>query len=491
MAFPFDFIGEDQMTELSNAANKAFLVQRTGGFGSDDPTLTKAVNGAGVGANTGGDILGIQPLIASVGVAIGGSVIDLELLKGGADMPKPAQGSFTVGGDILINASIRNGMEAVHRNITQDRNPTAEYADGSGSYPSAHTVVPAAALGGTNDADVDHTANIVAIPAAIEYEVDPTITLTGSPALKTGALEGVVTIEGTDRNSVSISRVARWNSTNIGTLASQKVGGFFKTITKVTSTGFAAATMGAVSVTDRATKITYTPYDLAIVDYLDLEIDIGNLTPFSFLSGVTNGVGFNFARDEVVQYTLGCLFGKTNIRQNLIGGNGVTVLPSGVNFATPEVYVGTQCEVEVAGVKIPLDSAALNMSQSFVPGPYIGKTIWPKKPRRSGYRTLNLVLNFPATAQNNWLQYFQAHADFENVIVRAASGVEGTSGQFGGTIEWQFNDLVLSEAPAITTGGQDVAAQTATLMPYSNDTNAAYKIVSVQDDYEERLFRYA
>ena len=49
MAFPFDFIDEDLMTELSNAANKAFLLQRTGGFGSDAPTLTKAVNGTAAG----------------------------------------------------------------------------------------------------------------------------------------------------------------------------------------------------------------------------------------------------------------------------------------------------------------------------------------------------------------------------------------------------------------------------------------------------------
>jgi hypothetical protein len=192
-----------------------------------------------------------------------------------------------------------------------------------------------------------------------------------------------------------------------------------------------------------------------------------------------------------VQYTLGCLFGKTNIRQNLIGGAGVTVVPATVETVVPEVFVGTQCEVEVDGTLIPLDNAALNMSQSLVPGPYIGKTIWPKKPRRSGYRSLSLNLNFPATSQNNWLQYFQAHADFENVVVRARNGVEGTNGQFGGVIEWSFKDLVLSEAPTISTPGQDVAAQTAVLQPFSNTEDAAYKIVSIQDDYPEKLYRYA
>ena len=138
---------------------------------------------------------------------------------------------------------------------------------------------------------------------------------------------------------------------------------------------------------------------------------------------------------------------------------------------------------------IPLDSAALNMSQNYIPGPYIGKTIWPKKPRRSGYRTLNLNLTFPATEQNNWLQYFQAHADFENVIVRAKDGVTGTNGKFGGVIEWSFNQLVLSESPAISTPGQDVASQSATLMPYSDNEDAAFNIVQIQNGYE-RLHRY-
>ena len=202
-------------------------------------------------------------------------------------------------------------------------------------------------------------------------------------------------------------------------------------------------------------------------------------------------MGFNFTRDEAVQYTLGCLFGKVGIREGLAGTAAVTTLPAGIKIASPEVFVGTQCEVEVDGVVIPLENAALNMSQSYVPSPYIGKTLWPKKPRRSGYRTLNLNLGFPATQENNWLQYFQAHADFESVIVRANSGVEGTNGAFGGIIEWGFEKLVLSEAPTIGTSGQDVASQTAVLRPYSNDEDAAYKIVSIQDDYEEKLHRYA
>ena len=487
MGFPFDFIDEDAMTELSNAANKAFLLQRTDGFGSDPPTITKAVNGTTAGSNTGGDIFGLQPLIASIGVAIGGSVIDLELLKGGADMPRPAQGSFTVQGDIVVNAPVRNGMELIHRNITQDKNPTAEYA-GTGSQPAAHTVVTSTALAGVNDIDIDHT--VIIIPPAIKYEVEPMVVLTGTPALKSGVLEAVVEVTGTDRNGTTIKRVARYNASNIA-VGTKGVGGYFKTITDVISTGFTAASMGSVTVEDTATKITYEPYDFGIVDYLDLELDIGNLIPFSFFGGVVNGVGFNFARDAVVQYTLGCLFGKVGIRENVSGGSAPTVLPSGIITANPEVFVGTQCEVEVNGVVLPLESAALNMSQSYVASPYIGKTIFPKKPRRSGYRTLNLNLSFPATSENNWLQYFQAHADFENVIVRAKNGVVGTNGSFGGLIEWTFNDLVLSEAPTIATSGQDIASQSAVLMPYSNNDDAAYNIVSIQANNPEKLHRYA
>ena len=489
MGFPFDFIGEDDMTELINSANKVTLLQRTDGFGNSAPTLTKAVNGTAVDANTGGDIYSPQPLIASVGVAIGGSVIDLELVKGGSDMPRPAQGSFTVQGDIMVNASVRNGMELIHRNITQDRNPTAEYA-GGGSFPAPHEVVAAEALALANDADKstgDFT--IVDIPAGIEYEVEPIVELSGTPAVNSDSLEGVVTIIGTDRNDVVIKRVARFS----GTLASgeeQKVGGYFKTITGVESTGFTTATEGSVTVDDNATRVTYEPYDLAISDYLDMELDIGNLVPFGFFSGVVNGVGFNFTREQVVQYTLGCLFGEVAIRESLVRAETVPTIPATIEKADSQVFVGTQCEVEVDGVCIPLDSAALNMSQAYVPSPYISKTIWPKKPRRSGYRTLNLNLTFPATVDNNWLQYFQAHADFENVIVRARDGVLGTNGSFGGVIEWSFDNLVLSEAPAISTPGQDVVSQSATLMPYSDNEDAAYSIASIQNGYE-MLFRYA
>ena len=253
-----------------------------------------------------------------------------------------------------------------------------------------------------------------------------------SPALKTGALEGVVKITGTDQNDVTITRVARFS----GTLAmgdEKKVGGYFKTIDSIECSGFTTATEGHVTVEDKATRVTYEPYDLAISDYLDMELDIGNLVPFGFFSGVVNGVGFNFARDAVVQYTLGCLFGQVNIRKSLTGGDSVPTIPATIETADSQVFVGTQCEVEVGGVVIPLDSAALNMNQAYVPGPYIGKTIWPKKPRRSGYRSLSLNLAFPATQNNNWLQYFQAHADFENVIVRAKKRCHWDTG----TIRWR------------------------------------------------------
>ena len=488
MGFPFDFIDENDMTELINSNNKVTLLQRTGGFGSDAPTLTLAANGMTVGSNTGGEIYSPQPLIASVGVALGGSVVDLELVKGGSDMPRPAQASFTVQGDIIVNASVRNGMELIHRNITQDRNPEMEYA-GGGSFPAEHEVVAAEALALASDADKStNDFTIVAIPAGIEYEVEPKVELSGTPAVNSDSLEGVVTITGEDRNGVEIKRVARFS----GTLASgdaKSVGGYFKTITGVESTGFTTATEGKVTVDDNATRVTYEPYDLEISDYLDMELDIGNLVPFGFFSGVVNGVGFNFTRDAVVQYTLGCLFGEVAIRESLVRAETVPAIPATIEKADSEVFVGTQCEVEVDGTVIPLDSAAMNMSQNYIPGPYIGKTIWPKKPRRSGYRTLNLNLTFPATEQNNWLQYFQAHADFENVIVRAKDGVTGTNGKFGGVIEWSFNQLVLSESPAISTPGQDVASQSATLMPYSDNEDAAFNIVQIQNGYE-RLHRY-
>ena len=498
MGFPFDFIGEDDMTELINSANKVTLLQRTDGFGNSAPTLTLADNSmtltAGVGTNSGGEIYSPQPLIASVGVAIGGSVIDLELVKGGSDMPRPAQGSFTVQGDIMVNASVRNGMELIHRNITQDRNPSYEYA-GGGSFPAEQNVLADdTPLAGASDADITYTLTstpaVVQIDSTmIEYEVEPKVELSGTPAVNSDSLEGVVEITGTDRNDVTIKRVARFS----GTLASgdaKSVGGYFKTIESIKCSGFTTATEGGVTVDDNATKVTYEPYDLAISDYLDMELDIGNLVPFGFFSGVVNGVGFNFTRDAVVQYTLGCLFGQVNIRESLIGAATVPAIPATIEKADSEVFVGTQCEVEVDGTIIPLDSAALNMSQNYVPSPYIGKTIWPKKPRRSGYRTLNLNLTFPATVDNNWLQYFQAHADFENVIVRAKDGAEGTSGKFGGIIEWSFYNLVLSESPAISTPGQDVASQSAALMPYSDNEDAAFNIAQIQNGYE-RLYRYA
>lgn len=485
MAIIFDFVDEDSMSELSNAANKIIVAQRTGGFGSDLPTLSKAVNSkVTADTNTGGDIFPRQPLIASMGVSIGGNTVDIEQLKGGADMPKTAQGSFTVGGDIICNIPIRNGMELIHRNITQDRNPAAKYHGGT-TYPSEWEIV---AESDANDDEATHTHT--AKPSAIKNEVNPNVVISNSPSIASGAIEAVVTIEGTDRNGVAISRITSWTASDL-TTTTKVAGGFFKTITAVKSKGFGAGKV-EVNATDLATELTFTPYDSEIVDYFDIEVGIGNLVPFSFYGGVINTVAFSMSRDEVVQYTLGTLFGNVGIRKSLSNGTSPTAFPSGVNTPVPEVYVGTQCEVEVAGTSVPLDSATVNLNQSYIPSPYIGKTLWPKKPRRNAYRSISLSLTFPATSQNNWLQYFQTHATFEDVIVRMQSGVVGTTGQFGGSVEWHFEKLVLAEAPTIATAGQDTAIQTANLVAFSDTESAAFSIKSVTEKYgaTEQLYRY-
>ena len=96
---------------------------------------------------------------------------------------------------------------------------------GGGTRPAEHTVVTSAALGDTTDVV---TQTVIPIPAAIKYEVEPMVVLTGTPALKSGKLEAVVEVEGTDRNGVTIRRVARYNASNIAA-GTKGVGGYFAT----------------------------------------------------------------------------------------------------------------------------------------------------------------------------------------------------------------------------------------------------------------------
>ena len=269
-------------------------------------------------------------------------------------MTKAALGSISIANGIQVLSSAQGGIEWLLRNWCQDPNPSYEYR-GGGSYPALANVVAAAA------ANTDGTPKmhvVATIPNTIKYVVDPKITLSGSPAIHANSLYGWVRIKGTDINGIAIETENRWTTAQLAT-PSQQTGQWFKTITEVHSGGFSAGSV-AVSVQDESTTITFTPHDLVLIDFFALEYDYGGLVPFTYRDLIANTISANIARDTAVVWGVGVLGGVANIRGNVAGGSDPSVIPADVGRASIETFSGTECYVEVDGIRLYATGATLN-----------------------------------------------------------------------------------------------------------------------------------
>lgn len=471
---------------LSSANDKTLLFQQDG-HGDHSLVVTPAHNGTAAGSNSGGNVFRKQANILDADIAVQGAKIAVPYKTGNAASTKMAQGSVNIANGIQVLASADYGLEWLYRNWCQDKNPSYEYR-GGGSYPAAHTVVASAAL---HDTRAQHT--IVAIPNTIKYVVQPKITLSGSPTIDSNKLYGVVYITGTDVNGRTVDAQARWTTPQLASTPVVQLPEWVRTVTKVESEGFTAGNI-VVSVEDLSTDITYVPQDLILVDFVSLEYDYGGLVPFSFRDLVFETINANIARDTVATYGIGVLGGVAGVRENISGGADPTPTPAGVERASTEIFIGTECYVEIDGQRFPMTGATINGAQGNINADYLDYDLWQTgKPRRNAKRTLSINCTVQASVQNDFNSLFFQNATLPDVKFVQRAAARGTYAKYDSLTEWHMFQCEIESTPSIQSAGESAIPQTVVLKAFDNDGNPEFNIKSSQPSYaaDSRLYHYA
>ena len=121
-----------------NPIDGSFIVFQDTDFGKRTYMTAATINAAAKGANTGGDMLPVQPVISESTLSVEGNKIAIMSMKQNPTPNRPAQGRLNVVNGFQTQLSV-TGVEELLRNIAQDQHPTATYR-GGGSKPAKHTV---------------------------------------------------------------------------------------------------------------------------------------------------------------------------------------------------------------------------------------------------------------------------------------------------------------------------------------------------------------
>ena len=468
-----------------NPIDGAFLMFQDTDFGKRTYDATAAVNGSAAGANTGGDMLPVQPVISEAAMSVEGNKIAVMSLKQNPTPNRPAQGRLNVVNGFQTQLSV-TGCEELLRNIAQDPDPDVTYR-GGGSQPSTHTMV-AAATAGTQSTAVTHT--IVAIPATFLFPVKLTATLSATPALHADAVKATVTIEGKDINGNVITNVLTWTASTISSVANMETLDYFdpaETIT-VVSKGFNAGEV-AVTVADPSKTITYTPNNDP-TNFLAFEIEHGGKTPYAFLDSVIHTVEYGIAEDTIVA-NCGVLSAFGRVRQNINGGDMpiVATLPTGVTRTDAQVYTGVESYLEIDGDRVAMENLTVAIVNGFDLPFYHNYSLWPEsQPRRMELRMLTVTATLPYDAAQDFETNYLQNRQIENVRSVIATGAAGTIGAYDSSLACEMTKGFQMSMPSPQGSGTTPLTQNVVIEAFTDADEADYKLISNQPSQPYMLY---
>ena len=466
-----------------NPIDGAFLVFQDTDFGKRTYDVAAAVNGTAKGANTGGDMLPVQPVISESNLSVEGNKIAVMSLKQNPTPNRPAQGRLNVANGFQTQLSA-TGVEELLRNIAQDQNPDITYR-GGGSQPSTHTMV-AAATAGTQSTPVTHT--IVAIPATFLFPVRLKATLSATPALDSAAVKATVTISGKDLNGNTLTNELRWTAATIGSVTNLETLDYFdptETIS-VISKGFSAGEV-AVTVEDPSKTITYTPNNDP-TNFLAFEVNQGGKVPQSFMDAVVQQVEWGIAEETIVA-NCGVIAAFGRVRQNINGGDTPTTLSTGVSRVDSQVYTGVESYLEIDGERVAMENLTVAIVNGFDLPFYHNYSLWAEsQPRRMELRMLTITATLPYDAVQDFETNYLQNRQIDNIKAVLATGAVGTFGAYDASLICEMTKGFQMSMPSAQGAGTTPLTQNVVIEAFTDASEADYKLISNQPNQPYALY---
>ena len=468
-----------------NPIDGSFTVFQDTVFGQRTYDTAVTDNGSTAGANSGGDMLPVQPVISESSLSVEGNKIAIMSMKQNPTPNRPAQGRLNVANGFQTQLSV-TGVEELLRNIAQDQNPTVTYR-GGGSQPAEHTVV-AAATAGTQAAPVTHT--IVVIPATFLFPVRLKATLSASPApaLDTAAVKATVTITGKDINGNTITNVLTWTASTIGTVTNLETLDYFdptETVT-VVSKGFSAGSV-AVTVDDPSKTITYTPNNDP-TNFLAFEVNQGGKVPQSFMDAVIQQVEYGIAEDSIVA-NCGVLSAFGRVRQNINGGDTPTPLSTGVTRASSQVYTGVESYLDIDGERVAMENLTVAIVNGFDLPFYHNYSLWAEsQPRRMELRMLTITATLPYDEVQDFETNYLQNRQVDNIRAVLATGAGGTIGNYDASLICEMTKGFQMSMPSAQGSGTTPLTQNVVIEAFTDASEADYTLISNQPEQPYVLY---
>ena len=394
-------IGKNAVKGQSGSFSRLLIAEQIDYASEAAIDVTSPIVIAENGDKTGGDFYRLQPLLNSATLAAEGTTIASEFLDGTAAQRKDAAGASDIGGALNLGLS-GDGTALVLRMITQDKDPVWHIAGGTGkTLPSSVNVVANGELLKNTAGSATIASDLSAVKNPVRLLIVPsaTATLAGS--------RGIVTITGTDHAGDEIIENVAFTTHNF--MLPALTGLWYSTVTNVKSSGWAEAsgkTYG-ISAKDESVEVLFRPQDEDLVCYWTIEESKGNV-PNTYYGAIMQDMAMTIARDSLVGLECTFLGRKSRLYSNVAGGT-VRSDASALEYASPDVFSGWQCNFTAENTDIPLSVTGLTftINQNLEYTNVLGSHFQPSPPIRTSKRLVQVEATVLYSPQNNLSEYFR------------------------------------------------------------------------------------
>lgn len=344
-----------------------------------------------------------------------------------------------------IDASEPANFDAGQYAISYDKPPQFAVVDGASLANVLATTTDTLETGSGSFGESGRS-DTTAMPVYVKFA--------GSPSITTGRISGRIYVTGTDEQGESVTENIRVLPTDL--TKTVRSGMYFKTITSVTSEGFAAGTYDMNAVNEAA-NVTFEP-STALPVFLTIEA--GKTQRPSLYRNVNfTTTAINFSRTEPVRFIATTLGGRTQHGRNGKGGTSPTNRSS-LLYTSDDVFSGWQAQILSRGIEFAVQSATLTINHNLEPSALLGDRFSVSPPTASDEREVILTMELLTDNENDFREIYDNNEDMDDVVVRLTNVAQGA---YPHRILFEFPRMQITEDPDYTVNGFGLVGSTLSL----------------------------
>lgn len=327
--------------------------------------------------------------------------------------------------DVPFTLTVTPTSAATLANTAVDATIVIEGTDAQGRFQSVTLTFPDASK---TDAQTTTKKFIEVTKVSVEGwsagKVTISVSLVAAVTLGDDIEFARVRIKGTDHQGNTFAENFVFTEENKSTAQVSKR--YFKTVTEVTSSGWAGGAID-VKARDKACRVTIKPQDEEILIFWNGEINRG-IIPEVIDDMLMTQLTIQISREEVMRYACVFVFRDSAHQVNFAGDTGESARKtdaSGLEFPVDDLFIGYQAEITVDGIPLAITEATLTINQQYAPSSVISGEPTDEAVPTGGTRLVGLTGNVRYATQNDFNQNFRENIKFNNVQIRFFNKLKG------------------------------------------------------------------